>query len=132
MLGCDSGPSLAQVTGTVTYQGKPLDKGTIVFEVSGTRSAFGTIENGQIVDVSTFKSGDGAPTGEARVAVNSYDDGGASVQQASPDGQNAPGGASRMVVGKSLIPAKYSNPATSDLQVTIQPGKNVVELDLAP
>ncbi|QDU73402.1 hypothetical protein Pan97_03730 [Bremerella volcania] len=132
MLGCDSGPSLGQVTGTVTYQGKPIEKGTIVFEVPGTRSAFGKIENGKIVDVSTFESGDGVPLGEATVAVNAYDDAGMSTEQTSPNGQNAPGGTGRMVIGKNLIPAKYSNPTTSNLHVTIEAGMNVVELNLLP
>ncbi|MHC2068511.1 hypothetical protein ACYFX5_13685 [Bremerella sp. T1] len=129
-VGCDSGPQLGQVTGKVTYQGKPLKKGTIIFEVPGSRSSFGEIEGGQIVNVSTFESGDGVPIGEANVAINSYDDSAPSAQPSSQGNASAPGGASQMVVGKNLLPSRYANPATSNLTVTIAAGDNVIDFDL--
>jgi hypothetical protein len=33
---------------------------------------------------------------------------------------------------KSNIPARYANPTTSDLKVTIEPGKQTVDFDLKP
>lgn len=135
VLGCLSGCApeheLAQVKGTVSYQGKPIENGTIVFEVSGYRSAYGQIANGQIVNVSTLEPNDGAPVGEARVAINAT---AATAPPAATDstvtGGDAPGGPSGMTIPKNLLPAKYANPETSELTATIQSGENDLVFDL--
>ena len=60
---------LGSVAGTVRYQGQPLASGTIIFEVAGARPANGTIVDGKIVEVTTYAPQDGAPVGDARIAV---------------------------------------------------------------
>lgn len=73
--GCGSDPPpLADVTDTVTFDGDPLTQGTIVFDISGQRTAYGDIVNGQIQDMTTFEDGDGAPLGEAKIAIHSLGD----------------------------------------------------------
>jgi hypothetical protein len=46
--GCDSGPPVAEVSGTVSYDGKPIEKGNIAFFPDGGKGqpAGGLIENG--------------------------------------------------------------------------------------
>src|SRR5262245_16358306 len=57
------------VKGQVTYKGKPLTGGSIMFEpVDGGREAHGTIQPDGTFSLSTFRSGDGAVRGVHRVA----------------------------------------------------------------
>ena len=40
-IGCDQGPPLGDVSGTITYEGKPIEKATITFtHVDEGRAAF--------------------------------------------------------------------------------------------
>lgn len=124
----DRGP-VAPVEGTVTYRGKPLAAGTIVFEVPKARPANGKIVDGKITEVTTYDPGDGVPVGSARVAVFAQADRAGATKSSSP-GQPVTMGANYMDSGKSLIPAKYNNPATSGLSAEIGKGRNTIELKL--
>src|SRR4051794_11357049 len=57
--------------GTVTYKGKPLEKGQIQLLPDNGPAAVGLIENGNFV-VGTNSDGDGAPPGKYRVTVTCY------------------------------------------------------------
>lgn len=105
--GAPDRPKLAAVTGTVNFKGQPLAKGEVVFYPAKGRSARGDIENGQIVNVSTFDPGDGAPLGDLQVAVFSTQ-----LDLSDPAG----------MATKSLIPAKYNDPAKSTLQISVKEG----------
>ena len=107
-VGCGSATNLAPVTGTVTYQGKPLEQGAINFYPKQGRPTRGTIKDGKIVEVTSFQPGDGAPIGELKVAV----------QSVKPDYKDKSGMATI-----SILPAKYGDPATSGLSATIERGK---------
>src|SRR5690349_1325348 len=63
-----------QVSGTVTYNGKPLEKGTIKFQAAAPdgRSAAGEIEQGSY-RLTTQTAGDGALPGKYRVSIISKD-----------------------------------------------------------
>ena len=79
------------------------------------RSASGTITDGQITEVTTYNTGDGAPIGSHRVSVVSF----------TTDGEGT------QAVTKSLIPEKYGNPDKSGLSATVEAGKqNVIDLEL--
>lgn len=122
-------PQLAQVAGTVTYNGTPLEKGTIVFESTGNRPANGEIENGKIVRVMTFEDGDGVPVGIQNIAVFALAV--ADSATASDPSQDVASGENYMGGSQSLIPDKYTNPATSGLSTTIEAGQtNEVKLEL--
>ena len=107
LVGCgESGTEIASVEGTVTYRGQPLKRGQIIFEPQGNRSALGKIVDGEIVEVTTFETGDGAVVGNHRVALYSF------VRE--PRG---------MEIVPSVIPQRYNRPDESDITVTIEPGK---------
>lgn len=134
--GCSRGDRspVGRVTGTVNYRGQPIQEGTIIFEVPGSRSATGTITGGKITDVTTYDPGDGVPVGTAKIAVFATDAGAAAsaVTSGADPGGGGPLGADYMGGGaKSLIPAKYNNPATSGLAREIAAGDNELTLDLA-
>jgi len=127
-------PPLGKIEGTVRFDGEPIESGTIIFTVSGQRDASGQIVNGNIKDVTTFDIGDGAPVGEARIAVIVIKDSPAQAV-ASPafDDSAAPGGGPvmRLEGGDFAIPPRYFNPETSGLTTTIKQGiTNSVNLEL--
>ncbi len=124
LAGCrDSNQSeLGSVSGTVTLDGKPVDNARIQFLSPNARMAIGNVVDGQIVDVTTYRMGDGAPVGPQAVTLETV---------LSAEAENA------LMAGKPLpansgpkIPAKYQAAATSDLKVEIGSGKNVLELTL--
>jgi len=123
---------LGRVTGTVSYKGQPIQSGTIIFEVAGARPANGKIEGGQITEVTTHEPNDGAPVGQAKIAVFA-------TEAAAPSPAATGGDPGQQIVidenymgagAKSLIPPKYSDPATSGLTWEIKKGDNTVTLDL--
>ncbi|MDR1923417.1 MAG: hypothetical protein LBQ66_03490 [Planctomycetaceae bacterium] len=134
-LGCGAGkPPLGQVEGTVTFNGKPLEKGNIIFTTKGMRDASGIIENGVIRDVTTFTKGDGTPVGQAAVAIIATE----SEQSIMSDVATTPADASpataatntAMSSQKFSIPIRYTNPETSGLTTTIKKGLNKVHFEL--
>jgi hypothetical protein len=119
--GCSDPNGLQPVSGSVSFQGKPLDQGAIQFlPVDGSPSESGAgIKDGQY----SIPVENGLAPGKYKVTVFSYDESGAKV----PD-NTMPGD----VVGvqfKERIPAKY-NTQTS-LTAEIEAGKeNKVDFQL--
>tara|TARA_R110002111_G_scaffold262613_1_gene339513 strand:+ start:117184 stop:117606 length:423 start_codon:yes stop_codon:yes gene_type:complete len=120
MTGCGGGvndaPEVALVTGTVIWNGKPLEEGTIAFHPVSGRSASGIIKAGKIVEVTTTVKGDGAPVGENKVTIYAT----------RPDEKDASG------MGTiSLIPQRYNDVNKSGLKATVKGNaENKVNFDL--
>jgi len=126
LAGCGGVP-MAQVKGTVKYDGQPLKNGTIRFEAAGVKPATGRIVNGEIVDLHTFKPNDGVPVGSHKVAIWALED--AAADTAKNPGEAKVG--ANYMSGKSLIPAIYNDPATSGLTAEIKSGgDNTVAFEL--
>jgi hypothetical protein len=110
--GC-GGASLAPVTGTVTLDGKPLERGTVTFlPVQDGQIGYGSIQpDGRY----TVETGTGAArakglaTGEYRVAVVATGD----PPKTDPRGPEQP--------PPLLVPAKYTQADTSGLRYTVAP-----------
>jgi hypothetical protein len=105
--------------GTVKLNGQPVGPGTISLEPTGGERAgaiarFG--EDGKFT-VTSARRKEGAPTGEYRVLIHGGQDFGEENAGPRP---------------ASKIPARYSSPQSSDLSVTIEPGKKTVDFDLKP
>ncbi len=101
--------------GSITYQGKPLDKGTVYFLPEKGHPATGTIEGGKFT-LTTYKEGDGAIAGKHSVGVT--------VTEAVPtkDGDTAE---------KYVIPQKYADPGSSKISVDIPAGgKQDIVIDI--
>lgn len=125
--GCGFRQPTAQVTGTVTFEGEPIEQGTIVFEGKDLRPATGKIENGKIIDCFTHDPGDGVPVGKHKVAIQATNTGGSAVVS-SPEEKTS---TDYMGGGESLIPDRYTNPATSGLTATVtSSGPNEFEFKL--
>jgi hypothetical protein len=116
LAGCGDGlPQRAPVAGRVTYQGRSLEIGQIVFVPERGRSAFGKIRNSKIVDVTTFEKGDGVIVGNSKIGIKCV------TNMDSIVGPHEP-----------MIPTKYFDPDSAGLSTTIRPGElNKLNFELA-
>lgn len=125
LTGC-AGNSTVPVTGSVTYEGKPLASGVIIFETPGARPAVGKIIEGKIVEVTTYRDRDGAPPGEHKVAIQSVETGGAAITK-HPGDAGVPAG---YMQSRSLIPEVYGDPEKSGLTAALTTGENSLSFEL--
>jgi hypothetical protein len=149
VLGCSSDDGLGSrysVSGTVTYKGSPLAKGTIGFtpEDQALRGASGEINNGSY-SLTTQAPGDGALPGKYKVSIASKEDADVEVaknllrndlKKKGVDASQMPPivppeymmKAAKNV--KSLIPVKYASPNTSKLSATVEARSNTIDFTL--
>jgi hypothetical protein len=110
-LGC--GTQVGQVSGKVTYRGKPLPSGSVLFvtpegNVVG-RSAIAPDGLYVMTDV---------PAGSVKVAVTSH--------------EHVPPGVGGQPGNYVPIPTRYAKAETSDLEYTVTRGSQTFNLDLLP
>lgn len=113
VAGCGGGDPLARqaVSGTVTFKGQPLDKGTITFlpaDPQGKGMGGATITNGQF----SLPAAQGLPPGRYRVQISSPT-GGAEVTPG-----EAPGESSKLA--EERIPASWNT--ESKHEITVEKG----------
>lgn len=115
LAGCWGGRSDGKVlvSGTVKYAGTPLSHGSVLFSPVAGDGGTALISSAGRFSVALLP-------GEYRIAVR-CDDGSATMTEAGI-----------YVPGKSLIPGRYFDAATSDLTVTVTPGMQPLQLDLPP
>lgn len=125
LVGCgDNGPTLnrAQVSGDVTVNGDPLEKGSIAFlPADGTQgpSVGGTIQEGHYL----IPMEEGPVVGTYRVKIRATRKTGRTIEAGPP----APPGTMVEEI-EAFIPAKYNT--KSALTAEIQPEANEVNYDL--
>jgi len=115
LAGCGGKPS--QVSGTVTLDGKPLERGTVGFTpANGGMRASGVIENDGTYTLTTNRDS-GLEPGEYMVTVVSREPG-----PPATTGPPAP--------GPYITPQHYAAEATSGLKFTVERGSNTIDLEL--
>ena len=92
------------VRGVVTYKGKPLTQGTVVFEPDAGREAHGPIQPDGSFVLTTFRKDDGALPGAHRVSVAD--------------------------VPKNVLPLKFRNAASTGLEIEVSAEKTDYPVDL--
>ena len=116
-------PKTATVGGRVTYNGKPVVSGTIVFQPAQGRPAMGEIQPDGTFKLTTFESGDGALLGKHRVTIEARN-----VRKPPPmEGAGASNIAPKV---EWLVPRKYANSDSSNLIAEVKPGQNNIDFDL--
>ena len=130
-LGCGGG--VGDVTGTVKYQGKPLDGGSVQFQSGGKTVASEISKDGKY-------SVAGVPTGSAKISVSYVDpratDHFRAVSAASKAGagRGDKAAAPPVAVGDpsvfNKIPDKYSDFNGSGLTFDVKKGPNSYDIDL--
>lgn len=138
--GCGaSNPSTYPVTGTVTYQGKPLAGANVGFSATdeNTRGAIGVTDSQGKYTLTTFEQGDGAMAGTFKVTVSKYDRPTAPpVQMADPSADTGsempadytPETTPAAPAPKNLLPQKYFRPQTTPLSFTVEAGENTYDI----
>ena len=119
--GCSSGRDSTELTfpasGTVTYNGKPLETGTITFyPQTASQPASGIMSSGGKFVLTTSIQGDGAIPGDYKVVVRSF--------RSSGDvgtGKSAE---------ESLVPTKYNDISTTPLSATVGARENQFDFSL--
>jgi hypothetical protein len=150
IIGCSGDDGLGRrfpVSGTVTYNGSPLAKGTISFiseEPNGV-GASGAIENGSYT-LSTGGNNDGARAGKYKVVIVAKEDvqakARADFEKARASHSNVAGTESRDIVpkqfltaaeaaAKSLIPPGYGDSRTTNLTAEVKAGSNTIPFTLS-
>ena len=135
-LGCSQPgpdrPATYPVTGTVTYNGQPVDGATVAFQsVEGSHGSTGVTDTGGKYTLTTFKSGDGALPGEYSVKVfkHKLESGGAVA-----GGDDGPPGVfdagQPVSEPQNLLPAKYADATKSGLTATVGESGNKFDFSL--
>jgi hypothetical protein len=117
--GCRRGPGLelAPVHGKVTYKGKPLPNGTVMFVPGEGPAAYGEISTDGSFRLKTNDS-DGAVLGNHKVSITALADIGTALPE-----QRSP-------TPPSLVPAKYLDHERSGLTAEVKRGDNRVDFEL--
>ena len=130
VLGCGDPSGLPKrypVSGTVTYQGKPVEKGRINFiptQADG-RAAGGEIENGEY-SLTTAEPGDGAIPGSYKVTIIAVEVDTTKLKEIAKGGQfhHDKAFAKAVRTAKKLVPSKYQLPDTSGLTAEVKAQTN--------
>ena len=120
--GCSGGPKgdagLTPVTGTVTLDGAPVEKGVVQFISKDGKTVFsGQIERGGYALKANGIS-PGAKPGDYDVAVQAWE------QEPTMDAAGKP------VEGKRAVPEKYFSPKSSGLTAKVESSATNVDLPL--
>jgi len=132
LAGCGgpSRPATAPVSGRVTYQGKPVPLGQIVFYPENGRPAVGSIGPDGSYRLTTFETvGDGATPGRYRVTIQAMrvtGGGHAKTFDEELRGGGSPGPAKV----EWLVPEECSRPETTPLMAEVKPGSNTIDFNL--
>lgn len=113
----------ARVHGKVTYDGRPLETGSLVFvPVGGGPSAQANLDSSGNYVLGTYSLSDGAVLGEHEVMIVALT-GGEGPQEASDPNAGL----------RSLIPSRYGDLKKSGLRATVQADiDNEINFDLQP
>ena len=108
------------VTGTVTYNNKPVEGATVVFHGAGpdSKPATGITDAEGKFKLTTYDTHDGAAAGKHAVSVTKYAAAAASNESLSME-EAAAKTAVPPEAAKSEIPEKYSDPRTSKIELTV-------------
>jgi hypothetical protein len=121
LLGC--GPSVTEVSGTVTFKDRRLTSGSVIFVgQDGESSSSAIAEDG------SYRI-EKAPIGLVRIAVASH-------PRVPPGLMKSPGQAAALREdpkdGTVKIPEKYEDHKTSGLDYTVERGSHTFNIDLEP
>lgn len=125
IVGCGgpAGPELTPISGTVTFEGKPVGPGTVAFvPLDGNGNpASGTIDTSGRFKMSVYNPGDGVLPGSYKVSVT--------VVKEPAHGDDK----GNLYPPTFLSPERYMNPDSSGFNVTVEKRKpQDLKFDLKP
>jgi hypothetical protein len=145
MVSCNTGDDVLgrrfPVSGTVNYNGRPLEKGEINFvaeDLTKNFSATGMITNGSYT-LATGGNDDGAQAGKYKVTISAKEDY-ASKARSDFQKESGVGGEGKIppqhlakasAASKNLIPAGYGDLRTTTLKAEVKEESNKINFDLS-
>lgn len=133
-MGCSGGPVIAPVKGKVTYMGKVIDQGVIMFLPEQGPPATGNIEKDGSFTLTTTRKADGAVVGKHKVIIQATKVGGGSYETPkSIEEENQQSRSNKILVaGKVtwLVPEKYSMDKSSTLTADVKNQPNTIDFDI--
>lgn len=135
--GCgQAGPPIAATSGTITYQGKPVDNADVLFsseeqfEGRNWPASAKTDKDGKYV-LETTGIGKGALLGKHTVTITKRGPSpGAKPGSPAVGNETKPQFQAYMMPGPALIPEKYFSPMTSKLEAMVDSGGNTIDFAL--
>lgn len=128
LVGCgkaDSHDPTARVSGRVTYAGRAVPEGRVLFyPADGRRMAMGALDSSGSYTLTTFDPGDGAFLGQHTVVIEAMSESRAGPTSVEQELENADPEFVR------LVPAKYSSRKTTPLTAEVQESDNQIDFDL--
>ena len=126
VCGCGGNSKMAPVTGSVTFQGKPLPNAQVNFApVSGGPIASGQTDSSGRFRLGTMSIDDGALVGQHKISIIAR--GPPRPLRPGEIGSGMPGDTSP---GDPLIPEKYFDAKTSGLEREVKRGSNDFAIEL--
>ena len=114
VVGCEKGPQLGTVTGTVTYEGKPLNQATVYFTHESGRAAYARTDESGHYELQFSDGRSGALLGNNAVSIETFRIG------ADDTG--------KMVEFPEILPEKYNK--ASEMTRSIEAGDQVIDFEL--
>ncbi len=111
----------APVNGKVTYRGKPLSFGVVMFQPAAGQCATGDIQADGTFRMMTRREGEGVPVGKNAVRIACCEGHDPALNRGDLKTNTRRGEGS---LGKSLIPEKYTSFDTSGITINVKPGEN--------
>lgn len=112
--GCDSGPAISPVTGTVTLDGEPYPSAQVRFVTASGRPAMGLTDESGNYTLVYMRDQRGALPGDYKVDITTVH-----VSTSDSDGGREP---------PEKLPAKYNR--LTELKATVVDGPNTIDFDL--
>lgn len=112
--GCDRGPVLVPVTGSVVYEGKPLEYGSVMFQpvgVEGAQTARSSIESDGTFALTTGDQA-GVSVGKCQVRITAFE-----AQRTNATGNKQ----QELALGRSAIPRRFQNFGSSRIEIEVTP-----------
>jgi hypothetical protein len=119
--GCASRPAVYPVKGRVTFNGRAVSTGTVVFHALDDKLPLlrGEIRADGSFELTTYRPGDGAPGGKYQVTVHAF-----------TPGKGVEGRDADYQPPRPLVPLKYTRLDQTPLAETVGPGENRLDLVL--
>ena len=131
LAGCGEDDGIGKrfkISGTVTYNGVKVPKGTVNFlpvDTGNGRAASGVIKDGSY-SMTTQSPGDGVLGGKYKVVISAYDVDEASVKAQMKSQSGAmPQDLLAQAPKKALVPTKYASMESSGLEATVDASKTM-------
>ncbi len=124
-------PATAPVTGSVTYNGQPVEGATVTFMAGSSegRGAVGTTDASGKFQLTTFEAGDGAIPGSYKVKIAKTVGGGPQTAEEAMALMES-GAGPPTDEQKDELPVKYKDENTSGLTADVKDGDNDFPFEL--